>query len=368
MKQVGRKLPACFLEREMFMKKIISLVMACVFTFALSVTAFAETYTNGYFQYTVEDSSVTITKYFGTEETVTVPNMIAGNPVNTIAAGAFDGNDAVKSVTLPDTITEVQPGAFAAAQSVNYAVPQTGTPVVTTAPVITTESVAVKTSGGYSPVYTGATGGDYRPADTTQSSANNIADVPVQTTDIEKTVAAVLPDEPDIQDIEYIIVEDGVEAIEISDGSAETTTAQVTTTEKPAPAVTTAVTTIVTTAENIVSVSINDAGQLVGIDERGAETVLEPEKTYATEQQPDGSIKIVDEDGEELVIAVGDIQIAETTQETTAETASAGTAATSPSQQTASSDNGIVIVIIAIVAAVVVIAVVIVIVLMKKRR
>ena len=106
----------------------------------------------------------------------------------------------------------------------------------------------------------------------------------------------------------------------------------------------------------------------MGIDERGAETVLEPEKTYATEQQPDGSVKIVDEDGEELVIAAGVIQIAEMTQDTTAETASVETAATAASQQTASSDNGIVVVIIAIVAAVVVIAVVIVIVLMKKRR
>ena len=137
---------------------------------------------------------------------------------------------------------------------------------------------------------------------------------------------------------------------------------------RPAPAVTTAVTTVVATSENIVSVSVNDSGQLVGIDNTGAETVLEESRTYAAEQQPDGSVKIVDEDGEELVIAAGDIQIAETTQETTAETAPAGTSAASPSQQTASSDNGIVIVIIAIVAAVVVIAVIIVIVLMKKRR
>ena len=61
--------------------------------------------------------------------------------------------------------------------------------------------------------------------------------------------------------------------------------------------VTTAVTTVVTTSEKIVSVFVNDSGQLVVIDNTGAETVLDESRTYAAEQQPDGSVKIVDEDG-----------------------------------------------------------------------
>ncbi len=342
------------------MKKIISLVMACVFAFALSVTAFAETYTNGYFQYTVEDNSVTITKYFGSEENVTVPNMIAGNPVNTIAAGAFRDNEAVKSVMLPDTVTEVQGGAFGTAQSVDYAVQQTGAPVITTAPFFTKEPVGAETSGQYSPVYTGASYGGYQPAGTTQSSAYNPGDVPVQTTAGETAAASVQPDEPDIEDIEYVIVEDGVEAIEISDGSAETTAARVTTTEKPAPVVTTAVTTVVTTSENIVSVSVNDSGQLVGIDNTGAETVLDESRTYAAEQQPDGSVKIVDEDGAEIVISEETTAVEQTTQIEAESDASAPV--------TENGSFNIVPIIIIAGAAVVVAAVIAVIVLKRKGK
>ena len=46
----------------------------------------------------------------------------------------------------------------------------------------------------------------------------------------------------------------------------------------PAPVITTAAVTI---AENIVTVSVNDSGQLVGIDNTGAETVLDESRTYA---------------------------------------------------------------------------------------
>ena len=77
----------------------------------------AETYIHGYFRYTVEDQSVTIIAYTGREAEVTVPNMIAGNPVNTIAAGAFSENPYVKTVYLPDTVTEIQEGAFAPGQT-----------------------------------------------------------------------------------------------------------------------------------------------------------------------------------------------------------------------------------------------------------
>ena len=75
---------------------------------------------DGYFRYTVSDQSVTIIAYTGRDSEVTVPSMIGGYPVNTIAAGAFARNSAVKTIYLPDCITTIEAGAFAAGQTVVY--------------------------------------------------------------------------------------------------------------------------------------------------------------------------------------------------------------------------------------------------------
>ena len=84
---------------------------------ALGVAALADdSCIHGFFRYTVEEQSVTITAYTGKEEEVTVPAMIGGNPVNTIAAGAFANNGYVKTVYLPDTIMTVEEGAFSEGQ------------------------------------------------------------------------------------------------------------------------------------------------------------------------------------------------------------------------------------------------------------
>lgn len=95
--------------------------IACLMlTLELSLSAIAETvYTHEYFYYTVHDDSVTITGYFGNEKEVTVPNMIAGHPVNTVAAGAFAGTTAEK-INLPDTITEMEGGAVDVGAIVDY--------------------------------------------------------------------------------------------------------------------------------------------------------------------------------------------------------------------------------------------------------
>lgn len=88
---------------------------------AMTATALAATvYTEGALHYTIADESITITGYFGKDAAVTVPASIAGIPVNTIAKGAFTGNDNVKTVDLPDTITAVEEGAFASGITVNY--------------------------------------------------------------------------------------------------------------------------------------------------------------------------------------------------------------------------------------------------------
>lgn len=103
------------------MKKLIPVLLSLFMALAVASPAFADTvYTEGALNYTIADESITITGYFGKDAEVTVPASIAGTPVNTIAAGAFAHNDSVKKVNLPDTITSVEEGAFAAGITVNY--------------------------------------------------------------------------------------------------------------------------------------------------------------------------------------------------------------------------------------------------------
>ena len=124
--------------------------------------------------------------------------------------------------------------------------------------------------------------------------------------------------------------------------------------------VTTAVTTVVTTSEKIVSVFVNDSGQLVVIDNTGAETVLDESRTYAAEQQPDGSVKIVDEDGAEIVLSEETTAAEQTTQIEAESDASVPV--------TESGSFNIVPIIIIAAAAVVVAAVIAVIVLKRKGK
>ena len=89
-------------------------LMLAVGCFGTMRAAFADDtiYTEGTLYYTITNESITITGCFGRDEAVRVPAMIAGIPVNTIAAGAFAENEYVKTVYLPDTISKVEPGAF----------------------------------------------------------------------------------------------------------------------------------------------------------------------------------------------------------------------------------------------------------------
>ena len=101
------------------MKKLTAILSALVLILSVTPAAFATVYSEGYFKYTIADESITITEYFGSEETVTVPAMIAGIPVNTIASGAFSGSG-IKELNLPDTITSIENGAIDAGVVINY--------------------------------------------------------------------------------------------------------------------------------------------------------------------------------------------------------------------------------------------------------
>lgn len=101
------------------MKRLIVLMSLVLLTVSLTVVGFADAepvdntvYTEGTLYYTVDNDSITITGCFGRDAKVTVPAMIAGTPVNTIARGAFTENASVKTLRLPDTISRVEPGAI----------------------------------------------------------------------------------------------------------------------------------------------------------------------------------------------------------------------------------------------------------------
>lgn len=102
-------------------KQILLLSLFCIGLWGgNTVFASDSIYVYEYFQYTTEDASVTILSYYGTDSEVTVPSMIAGNPVNTIASGSFSSNDSVMKIHLPDTVMTVEEAAFSESQTVVF--------------------------------------------------------------------------------------------------------------------------------------------------------------------------------------------------------------------------------------------------------
>lgn len=78
----------------------------------LSITASAET--SGDFDYTVlDDGTVEINRYNGTDKKVVVPEQIDGKTVTIIGENAFTRCHELKSVTVPDSVTEFGRNAFA---------------------------------------------------------------------------------------------------------------------------------------------------------------------------------------------------------------------------------------------------------------
>ena len=69
-------------------------------------------YRRGAFRYTVENGEATITEYIGVNANVTVPDTIGGKPVVAIGTDAFADQLTLKSVTLPDSVTRIEFGAF----------------------------------------------------------------------------------------------------------------------------------------------------------------------------------------------------------------------------------------------------------------
>ena len=107
-------------------KKILFTICMFILLLFLPVKSLAATvYTEGDFYYELQDESIVITGYFGSDTEITLPDKIAGYPVSKIATGAFIGTT-VKVINIPDTIMTIEENAIAAGITVNYAAEQNG--------------------------------------------------------------------------------------------------------------------------------------------------------------------------------------------------------------------------------------------------
>lgn len=93
------------------MKKLIAL-LSCLCMF-LSVCALGEEHlSNGWRYKELEDGTVAITGYNGSDTKLTIPDKLDGCTVTAIAERAFYWNRTLKEVTLPDTVTAIERQAF----------------------------------------------------------------------------------------------------------------------------------------------------------------------------------------------------------------------------------------------------------------
>ena len=110
-------------------KKILSAVCALVLVFSsaaalpvgfaktnLAITASAETF--GDYEYSVlDDGTVEISKYIGSDEEVTIPSTIDGKKVTSIGDFAFCYCESLESVTIPNSVTSIGACAFHSCES-----------------------------------------------------------------------------------------------------------------------------------------------------------------------------------------------------------------------------------------------------------
>lgn len=146
----------------------------------------SEIYTEGYFEYQQQDDSIVICYYFGKETEVTVPAMIAGNPVSTIASGAFTDCPEVTTIYLPDTVMTIESGAIGDGIRVVYN-GNTYTPE--------TENTPETEKAAQTPKVVESVSGGEAPASVPESSKGNIeeveADLPEEYTTVKQADGTV---------------------------------------------------------------------------------------------------------------------------------------------------------------------------------
>lgn len=102
--------------------RILKFAVLLMFAFLFNIVSVsaATTYTEGDYNYIIEDQSITITYYKGNAREVTVPNSLVGYPVSKLAKGAFMNSSSLRKLNLPDTIVEIEEGALPEGITVIY--------------------------------------------------------------------------------------------------------------------------------------------------------------------------------------------------------------------------------------------------------
>lgn len=85
---------------------MISIVLATVCLTGCGTTKVEE------FSYSIENNVVIIKGYLGSDTKITIPDKIEGSIVTTIGEDAFSHNQSIESITIPDSVTELEEDAI----------------------------------------------------------------------------------------------------------------------------------------------------------------------------------------------------------------------------------------------------------------
>ena len=81
--------------------------------FCSPYTAQAEEQTAGEFSYSVQNDTITITKYNGSAASVSVPAELDGKPVTALGRYCFADNETLQTISLPNSLLTIDDQAFA---------------------------------------------------------------------------------------------------------------------------------------------------------------------------------------------------------------------------------------------------------------
>lgn len=99
-------------ENVITRKSLLRLLLLSALLIVLTATALAAAADDFTFTLNSSGSAYTVTAYNGSASSVTVPDWYENLPVTAIGSGAFQGNTALTSVSLPSSITRIGVGAF----------------------------------------------------------------------------------------------------------------------------------------------------------------------------------------------------------------------------------------------------------------